>query len=90
MSTSTGGPVIEWNAHLFSSDTTSYPFHPRATYTPNPATLSPDPLATYREMLRCRRFRRVTSTRTIASSQRPRATTCKSRSSTPGFSLSAC
>ena len=51
MSTSTGGPVIEWNAHLFSSDTARYPFHPRAAYTPNPATLSPDPLATYRERM---------------------------------------
>jgi predicted TIM-barrel fold metal-dependent hydrolase len=51
MSTSTGGPVIEWNAHLFSSDTARYPFHPRATYTPNTAALSPDPLATYRERM---------------------------------------
>ena len=51
MSTSTGGPVIEWNAHLFSSDTARYPFHPRATYTPNTANLSPDPLATYRERM---------------------------------------
>ena len=27
--------IIEWNAHMFSSDTDRYPFHPRATYTPD-------------------------------------------------------
>jgi predicted TIM-barrel fold metal-dependent hydrolase len=37
--------IIEWNTHLFSSDTTRYPFHPKAAY--RPGDLSPDPLADY-------------------------------------------
>jgi predicted TIM-barrel fold metal-dependent hydrolase len=45
--TTTAAPVIEWNAHLFSSDTGRYPFHPRAAYTPGAARLSADPLADY-------------------------------------------
>jgi L-fuconolactonase len=47
----TATPVIEWNAHLFSSDTVRYPFHPRAAYTPSGARLSADPLADYRVRL---------------------------------------
>lgn len=39
--------IIEWNAHMFSRDTTRYPFHPRAAYTPDPADWSADPLADY-------------------------------------------
>lgn len=39
--------IIEWNAHMFSSDTERFPFHPRAAYTPKPAMLSADPLADY-------------------------------------------
>lgn len=39
--------IIEWNVHIFSADTTRYPFHPRAVYTPNPANLAADPLADY-------------------------------------------
>lgn len=39
--------IIEWNTHIFSADTTRYPFHPRAVYTPDPSDLSPDPLADY-------------------------------------------
>lgn len=39
--------IIEWNVHLFSSDTDRYPFHPRAAYAPNAAMLSADPLADY-------------------------------------------
>lgn len=49
--TTTGVPVIEWNAHIFSGDTERYPFHPRAVYTPNAARLSPDPLADYLKRL---------------------------------------
>jgi predicted TIM-barrel fold metal-dependent hydrolase len=37
--------IIEWNTHLFSSDTIRYPFHPQATY--RPESLSADPLADY-------------------------------------------
>lgn len=39
--------IIEWNAHMFSSDTDRYPFHPRAAYIPNPQQWSDDPLADY-------------------------------------------
>jgi len=39
--------IIEWNAHMFSSDTARYPFHGRATYTPGPEARSPDPLSDY-------------------------------------------
>ena len=39
--------IIEWNAHMFSRDTTRYPFHPRAAYLPDPADWSADPLADY-------------------------------------------
>ena len=39
--------IIEWNAHMFSSDTDRYPFHPDAAYTPGDARLSADPLADY-------------------------------------------
>jgi predicted TIM-barrel fold metal-dependent hydrolase len=38
--------IIEWNAHMFSADTTRYPIHPRATYVPK-GQFSPDPLADY-------------------------------------------
>lgn len=43
--------VIEWNAHLFSSDTTKYPFHPKATYQPDPGNYTSDPLGKYLEHL---------------------------------------
>lgn len=39
--------IIEWNTHLFSRDTVRYPFHPRATYIPDPSDWSDDPLADY-------------------------------------------
>lgn len=39
--------IIEWNAHLFSADTSRYPFHPRATYHPEAAWCSADPLVDY-------------------------------------------
>jgi len=39
--------IIEWNAHMFSSDTARYSFHPRAAYVPDAARLSADPLADY-------------------------------------------
>lgn len=44
---STNDLVIEWNAHLFSSDTVKYPFHPKATYQPDPGNFPDDPLAEY-------------------------------------------
>ena len=39
--------VIEWIHHLFSSDTTRFPFYERAAYTPDQARLDADPLAAY-------------------------------------------
>lgn len=39
--------VIEWNAHIFSPDTSKYPFHPQATYTPDVSGRPADPLAAY-------------------------------------------
>jgi predicted TIM-barrel fold metal-dependent hydrolase len=39
--------IVEWNAHMFSADTERYPFHPRATYVPDPAQRADDPLADY-------------------------------------------
>ena len=39
--------IIEWNAHMFSTDTERYPYHVRATYTPGAEGSSPDPLAKY-------------------------------------------
>jgi len=39
--------IIEWNAHMFSRDTTRYPFHPQAAYTPPAEDLAADPLADY-------------------------------------------
>jgi predicted TIM-barrel fold metal-dependent hydrolase len=42
-------PVIEWNAHIFSPNTSAYPFHPRRTYTPDVSGRPADPLAAYIE-----------------------------------------
>ena len=39
--------IIEWNVHMFSEDTTRYPFHPRAAYRPSPEHRAVDPLAEY-------------------------------------------
>jgi len=39
--------VIEWNAHMFSSDTDRYPFHPKANYQPDASRLSSNPLTDY-------------------------------------------
>ena len=39
--------IIEWNAHMFSADTTRYPFHPQAVYTPAADQFSADPLGDY-------------------------------------------
>ncbi len=43
--------IIEWNVHMFSSDTERYPFHERAAYTPAVKQLTPDPLAEYLERM---------------------------------------
>lgn len=40
-------PVIEWNMHMFSSNTAKFPFHPKAVYKPDAATLPADPLTAY-------------------------------------------
>jgi hypothetical protein len=39
--------IIEWNAHMFGSDTEQHPFHPCAAYVPGPGQRSDDPLADY-------------------------------------------
>ncbi|MEZ4836315.1 MAG: amidohydrolase family protein [Caldilineaceae bacterium] len=39
--------IIEWNVHLFSSDTDRYPFHPRASYIPDASHWVADPLTDY-------------------------------------------
>ncbi|MGC9348020.1 MAG: amidohydrolase family protein [Anaerolineae bacterium] len=39
--------IIEWNVHMFSANTDRYPFHPRATYVPDPGRRAQDPLADY-------------------------------------------
>ncbi len=39
--------IIEWNAHMFSSDTERYPFHNQAAYTPRAEMQSAAPLADY-------------------------------------------
>ncbi|MCJ7550638.1 MAG: amidohydrolase family protein [Anaerolineae bacterium] len=39
--------IIEWNAHMFNSDTDRYPFHLRAAYVPGPEQRSDDPLVDY-------------------------------------------
>lgn len=43
--------VVEWNVHFFSSDTMNYPFHEKATYTPDASRLSKDPLKDYLQYL---------------------------------------
>jgi L-fuconolactonase len=43
--------VIEWNAHLFSSDTKRYPLHPKATYQRDMTNEPPDPLPIYIQRL---------------------------------------
>jgi len=39
--------IVEWNAHMFSSDTDRYPFYDQAAYVPALERLDADPLATY-------------------------------------------
>ena len=43
--------IIEWNVHMFSSDTERYPFHERAAYTPRAEMLDEDPLAEYMQRM---------------------------------------
>ena len=45
-------PVIEWNAHMFARDTVKFPYHPKATYRPDPAKNPVDPLVTYEARLK--------------------------------------
>jgi predicted TIM-barrel fold metal-dependent hydrolase len=45
-------PVIEWNQHMFSSNTAKFPFSPRGTYKPDVSRLSADPLADYQAHLK--------------------------------------
>jgi predicted TIM-barrel fold metal-dependent hydrolase len=39
--------IVEWNAHMFSSDVQRYPFHPQAAYLPPDERRSPDPVGAY-------------------------------------------
>ena len=43
--------IIEWNAHMFSSDTARYPFHERAAYRPDASQWEADPVEAYTERL---------------------------------------
>jgi predicted TIM-barrel fold metal-dependent hydrolase len=43
--------IIEWNAHMFNSNTERYPFHGRAAYTPSQEMQMADPLADYMERM---------------------------------------
>ena len=45
-------PVIEWNQHMFSSNTAKFPFSPRGTYKPDVSRLSADPLVDYQAHLK--------------------------------------
>ena len=45
-------PVIEWDQHMFSSNTARFPFSPRGTYKPEVSRLSADPLADYQAHLK--------------------------------------
>jgi predicted TIM-barrel fold metal-dependent hydrolase len=44
--------IIEWNAHMFSSDTERYPFHEQAVYVPDASRWNPDPLDVYLERMK--------------------------------------
>ncbi|MDB5734323.1 MAG: hypothetical protein JWN16_960 [Alphaproteobacteria bacterium] len=43
----TATPVIEWNAHMFSSNVQKFPFSPRGTYKPDASRLLVDPVISY-------------------------------------------
>lgn len=43
--------IVEWNAHMFSSDIRRYPFYAHAPYTPAPESLLADPLAAYQQRM---------------------------------------
>jgi len=45
-------PVIEWNMHMFSSNTGKFPFHPQAVYKPDAEKLPGDPLPPYEAHLK--------------------------------------
>ena len=39
--------IIEWNTHIFSPDLERYPFHEKASYTPDVSIQPADPLKAY-------------------------------------------
>jgi len=43
--------IVEWNAHMFSSNLSRYPFYARAAYIPSFASLLEDPLAAYQRRM---------------------------------------
>ncbi len=45
-------PVIEWNVHMFSSNTAKFPFHPKAAYKPDATKFSADPIAVYQAQMK--------------------------------------
>ena len=51
--------IVEWNAHMFSSDVERYPLHPQAAYVPNAADVAADPLTAYLERMRQERIDRA-------------------------------
>ena len=44
--------IVEWNAHMFSSDRSRYPFYTHAAYIPAAESLLADPLAAYQQRMR--------------------------------------
>ena len=44
-------PVIEWNMHMFSSNMAKFPYHPKATYKPDPVKNPADPLVVYQKRM---------------------------------------
>ena len=44
--------IVEWNAHMFSSDISRYPFYTHAAYIPERESLLADPLAAYQQRMK--------------------------------------
>jgi predicted TIM-barrel fold metal-dependent hydrolase len=51
--------IIEWNQHIFSPDTATYPLHERAVYRPDVSKHAADPLAAYMEHMRAEGIERA-------------------------------
>ena len=44
--------IVEWNQHIFSPNTATYPLHDRAAYCPDMSRHPTDPLGTYVQHMR--------------------------------------